>query len=901
MGQQDRCHAIGTQEKEDKVIGTQVLHYLIVEKLGEGGMGVVYKARDTKLDRFVALKFLPSRASANTETKARFLQEAKAAAALNHNNICTIYGVDESEGTMFIAMEYLDGGTLRDRIPYEKIDDTLNVAVQIGEALGEAHTRGIVHRDIKADNIMLTSKGQVKVMDFGLAKLKGSLKLTKSSSTVGTLAYMAPEQIQGGEVDHRSDIFSLGVLLFEMLTGKLPFRGEHEAAMMYSIVNEEPFPVEHFRSEVPSVLSHLIQRCLEKNPADRYQTAGDVVIELSRVRRQSSKVHRTGVLNTMPPSAVQSPQITVEPSSTHALPRASGNLKKFLWPAIGLVVAVIAFFVYNSIEPSPDGRHFQEMKITRLTNSGKVNQAAVSPDGKYVVYAHEDSGKQSLWVRQTATTSNVQVVPPSDAKYFRMLFSVDGNFVYVLKAEKEGELANLFSMPVLGGPMRKLIHNLNTFTLSPDGARIAFVRYTVGDATSELILANADGTGERPIGQRKAPQSYGAIAWAPDGSSITCSSEDVSGSSVVTVRVDDGSGSIFLEHEWSAISSMEWLRDGSGIVVIPQDLMMSAGAQIWEIDYPSRETRRITNDLNNYASISLTADSKSLVTTATEFHSSVWQVPAFGDERNGWNAELARQVTSGKDDGSIGVAQTPDGRILYTASGDGSPQIWTMDADHRNPRQLTNGEFPGMFPTASPDGKYVVYVCATRGSIDLWRIHPDGTNALQLTKGQDAFTPTFTPDSKWVVYSNVKDGKYALWKISIDGGEPVRLTEKHSHTAAVSPDGQFIACEYQENESGTSHQIAIFPMGSNAPVKTFDQQVSSQFAWLPGGRALGFTEDRNGVSNLRSFPLDGSPAEQLTDFKSDKIFSFSWSHDGKSLVVARGSVVSDVIMVSNFR
>ncbi len=267
------------------MIGRTILQYRILEKLGEGGMGVVYKAEDTKLKRTIALKFLPDRINQKEVGKDRFLQEAQAAAGLNHNNICTVYGVDEYDGQLFISMEYVEGGTLREKFPFTNIGDALSAAVQIGEAIQEAHLNGIVHRDIKADNIMLTVKGQPKVMDFGLAKLKGSLKLTRTSSTVGTLAYMAPEQIQGGEVDPRSDIFSFGVLLFEMLTGKLPFRGEHEAAVMYSILNEEPLPVEQFNTAVPSGLAGIIKRALEKSPDARYQTMQELVNDLLLIQK----------------------------------------------------------------------------------------------------------------------------------------------------------------------------------------------------------------------------------------------------------------------------------------------------------------------------------------------------------------------------------------------------------------------------------------------------------------------------------------------------------------------------------------------------------------------------------------------------------------------------------------
>src|SRR5512140_285831 len=223
------------------MIGQTISQYRILEKLGEGGMGVVYKAQDTKLDRIVALKFLPHHLTANEAEKARFLQEAKAAATLNHPDVCTIHDSQNAEGHQFIVMEYVEGKTLHDVVTSSlKLDAAVSYAIQIAEALDEAHSKGIVHRDIKAENIMVNSKNQIKVMDFGLAKLKGSLKLTRTSSTVGTLAYMAPEQIQGAEADARSDIFSFGVVLYEMLTGHLPFRGEHEAAILYSIVNEDP-------------------------------------------------------------------------------------------------------------------------------------------------------------------------------------------------------------------------------------------------------------------------------------------------------------------------------------------------------------------------------------------------------------------------------------------------------------------------------------------------------------------------------------------------------------------------------------------------------------------------------------------------------------------------------------
>jgi eukaryotic-like serine/threonine-protein kinase len=274
------------------MIGTIVSHYTILEKLGEGGMGVVYKALDTRLDRCIALKFLPHHLTPNQDEQARFMQEARAAAALNHPNVCTVIDIQEESSQPFIVMEYVEGTTLRQKSPFANIGDAISYAIQIGEALAAAHAKGIVHRDIKSDNVMLTPDGRIKVMDFGLAKLKGSLHLTKESSTLGTLAYMAPEQIEGGASDARSDIFSFGVLLFEMLTGKLPFRGEHDAALMYSIINEEPESVHRYLADASPEIDRILRRALEKDPTERYQHVDDMVSELRRLQRLSDRVAR---------------------------------------------------------------------------------------------------------------------------------------------------------------------------------------------------------------------------------------------------------------------------------------------------------------------------------------------------------------------------------------------------------------------------------------------------------------------------------------------------------------------------------------------------------------------------------------------------------------------------------
>ncbi|MFA5833613.1 MAG: protein kinase [Bacteroidota bacterium] len=326
------------------MIGHVISHYKILEKLGEGGMGVVYKAQDTKLDRYVALKFLPAHVAKSEQEKSRFFQEAKSASALNHPNVCTIYGIDEANDMQFIEMELVEGVTLWDKVDAASpltIKQVVEYGIQISEALHEAHSKGIIHRDIKAENIMVNSKNQIKVMDFGLAKLKGSLKLTRTSSTIGTLAYMSPEQIQGIEADIRSDIFSYGVVLFEMTTGKMPFRGEHEAAVMYSIVNEEPELATKYRSDIPNELLHILKKSLEKDPEDRYQSMSEIIVDLRRLKKESTRIVRT--------KEFQTPDIPKKPRPDQSEQQMRLSKRTLLFSAIGIAVLLAGIFFQNSI------------------------------------------------------------------------------------------------------------------------------------------------------------------------------------------------------------------------------------------------------------------------------------------------------------------------------------------------------------------------------------------------------------------------------------------------------------------------------------------------------------------------------------------------------------------------
>ena len=518
------------------MIGQIISHYKILEKLGEGGMGVVYKAEDTKLKRFVALKFLPREKEVHEAERARFVQEAQSASALNHPNVCVIHDIAEYSGQQFIVMEFVEGRTLREILPIQKIDDAITYAIQIGEALNAAHSKGIAHRDIKADNIMLNSNNQIKVMDFGLAKLKGSLKLTRTSGTVGTLAYMAPEQIEGGEVDARSDIFSFGVVLFQMLTGHLPFRGEHEAAMMYSILNEEPEPLTKHLPGVPAELTHVFNRAVEKDPADRYQSIADVIIDLRRLKRYTSKVVRP--LPAVPstgepvPSEAHVSKTAIEVAAgVPATSPPSAPMKKVFWKrplvlagtlSILLIVAVIIFLVMQRGTRGASGT-----MVTRVLKlpSPTANFPNISADGNWVAFVAQDEKQiQNLYIVHVSGGEPKKLT--NDTMYVDLqspCFSPDASQIIYERVEYSPKFDRaLCTVSALGGTPRKLIRGGMLPIWSPDGKHIAFFRYAMGRPGLELLVANSDGTGERKlvglVGKDyvTTPAYFFNEAWSPD-------------------------------------------------------------------------------------------------------------------------------------------------------------------------------------------------------------------------------------------------------------------------------------------------------------------------------------------------------------------------------------------------
>ena len=575
--------------------------------------------------------------------------------------------------------------------------------------------------------------------------------------------------------------------------------------------------------------------------------------------------------------------------------------------ALVLIVGTIAYFVLRpktTVDNLP-----RSIKLEKVTTDGKTSAAAISPDGKYAVYNVDSGGAQSLWTRQISTGSPVQIIPPvQDVEYSGIRFTPNADFVTFRRRDPANSLFTLYQIPVLGGPQKKLAEDVDAAAaFSPDGSQFAFVRgNSPAMGESSIIISSADGSNQRILAKRKRPETFpwwtqGSLSWSSDGKALAVViGGSASGSGpmqLAELTIDDATLRPISSHGWYEIKYVDWLPDKSGLIVLGADKASDFYAQqISLVSFPSGEVRRITSDFNNYISADLTGDGNTIAAVQSGRISNIWVVPNA-------DASKAVQVKSGgtNQEGTDGLAWAPDGRIVYYSRARGQDDIWIMNNDGSDPKPLTLDSGTNYDLKVTPDGRYIVFTSERAGAPNIWRMEMDGSNPKQLTFGNSEYGVSITPDSKWVLFDSTASGTPAVWKVSIDGGEPSQLITRYSENAEVSPDGKFIVCQFRE-EAAAQWKFAVFSIDGGDPIKVLDLTAErGDVRWSADGRSLTFTKTANGVANVWSRPLEGGPEKQLTNFKTDVIFNFKWSPDGRSLVMARGSVLSDLVLIRDFR
>ncbi|MFP5247030.1 MAG: protein kinase domain-containing protein, partial [Thermoanaerobaculia bacterium] len=732
--------------------------YRTLRQLGAGGMGEVFLAHDDELGRNIAIKLLPAHLAADAEHLARLRNEARSASSLNHPNIVTIYeiGRDDSKRA-FMAMEYVDGQTLRELLrggamPVRK---ALQIATQLADGLAAAHKRGLVHRDLKPENVMITSDGVVKILDFGLAKslelaTGEQANLSEPGTLVGTYAYMSPEQARAGEIDYRSDQFSFGSILYEMLTGTRAFDGASGVETLFMVVRDEAAPLSVVASHVPPPLRWIVDRCLSKDPEERYVSTRDLARDLQYLRDHFSEA---GV-----PTPVRE-QVTL-----------ATKMKKRLPMAAAVVFAIATGALLTALARKPEPRVITSERY--LTYSGHDYSPSVSPDGKLIAFASSRDGVQRIWLKQVAGGSEVALTQgPDDFPRFTPDSSA---ILYIHGQLQQGGPASLWRVPVVGGDPRRILDDVISADLSPDGTKLAFTRNVQenGAGRSAVFVANADGGDVKEL----ARTEVGAVhpRWSPDGKRIAVVTAQ-GGRVTQSVFVVDlgGAPAKMLSSPAKAgeVSSVVWSSDGRYLYYVRAEsveAVVGSSAQVVRHEIESDVVETIGWTSHNGLMLDVLADGK-LVLDVRSPRDNLRELGA-----------TERWITRGNSSDRQ-PSYSPDGKaVLFSSNRSGNLDLW-ISTDDGSVRRVTDDGAEDWDPAFTPDGKKIVWSSGRSGNLEIWIANADGSNAKQISRdGVDAENPTATPDGQWIVYNSFHAKKAGVWKVRPDGTQATHIVKRRT-------------------------------------------------------------------------------------------------------------------------